>query len=361
MRRMHLVAPLALVAVFAAAPLIAAGPQPGTPDATRSTAPSATQAREIVTALASELEQNFVFPDVGQHYAAMLRDNAASGAYASHTSAAALAAAVTADLQAVHADGHLRLMAPDAGAARRAPGAPRPQESAITRTGWLADGVAYIAFSRFDGKPHTLAALTRFLDEHAAARTLVIDARRHRGGGKDEMDVLFPRLFASRTPLVHMDIREAVEAANGPMFEEGPTLTRVSGPAGIVRREHIALPAEAHASLARSKVYLLTSATTASAGEHLALALKRTGRATLIGEATRGAGHFGFRHELPHGFAAFIPAGRTFDPVTGAGWEGTGVQPDIAVPASGALREALRLAGLDESLAAPYESVPASP
>ena len=45
------------------------------------------------------------------------------------------------------------------------------------------------------------------------------------------------------------------------------------------------------------------------------------------------------------GYAAFVPVGRTFDPDTGKSWEGTGVTPDVAVPADKALDEALKLAG----------------
>ena len=55
---------------------------------------------------------------------------------------------------------------------------------------------------------------------------------------------------------------------------------------------------------------------------------------------------------MGEGYAAFIPAGRTFDPDTGKSWEGTGVAPDIAVPADAALDEALRRAGVSTSGAA---------
>jgi C-terminal processing protease CtpA/Prc len=40
---------------------------------------------------------------------------------------------------------------------------------------------------------------------------------------------------------------------------------------------------------------------------------------------------------------AFIPVGRTFDPDTGKDWEGTGIEPDVKVPADQALDTALRL------------------
>jgi hypothetical protein len=81
-------------------------------------------------------------------------------------------------------------------------------------------------------------------------------------------------------------------------------------------------------------VYLLTSAHTFSGGEDFCYTLQAQGRAELIGKATRrqcppnpdGAdlgdhGHLG----------AVRPVGQ---PVTGTNWEGTGVQPDVAVPAA---------------------------
>ena len=105
------------------------------------------------------------------------------------------------------------------------------------------------------------------------------------------------------------------------------------------------LPAANQSGLRDAKVYLLTSKKTFSAAEHLSLSLKRTKRATLIGEATGGGAHFGGMAPMGESYAAFIPAGRTFDPDTGESWEGTGVKPDVEVPADKALDAALKLAG----------------
>lgn len=313
-----------------------------TPPSAAAAAPvTSTQKRAVVEELAALLVDDFVFPEVGQRYAATLRSRLAAGAYDALTDQASFAKQVTDDLQAVHKDGHLRLSPPGVGGrpgAARA-GAPVPIEDAK----WLADGVAYIKFNMFSGDPETLATLRRFMAEHANARALVIDARTHRGGGLAEMDVMLPYLYAKPTPLVQMDTRAAVAAAGNDPIGEGTTVRRLAGPAGVVRREHVALPGEA-TPLRRAKVFYLTSSRTASAAEHLALALKRTGRATLIGETTRGAGHYGAMARFEGGFTAFIPVGRTFDPDTGQGWEGTGVAPHIAVPAEQALDEALKRA-----------------
>ncbi|HWH18344.1 MAG TPA: S41 family peptidase, partial [Allosphingosinicella sp.] len=315
----------------------------------------------VVEALATALDENFVFPDKGKAYAAALRTKLATGGYASFPDGLAFAKAVTDDLQTVHPDGHLRLHPPRPGES----GGPRPMmrgpgsEEAIGKSGWIAPGVAYIAFNMFPGDEPTLAKLRSFLTAHSSAKTLIIDARTHRGGGLGEMDVMFPHFFSKPQTLVQMDTRVAVEQRHGSPLEDGPTLVKVKGPEGVVRRSHNVVPASTATGLKNAKIYLLTSERTASAAEHLSLSLKRTGRATLIGETTAGAGHYGGMVPLGGGYAAFIPVGRTFDPETDTGWEGTGVKPDIEVPAERALVEALIRSGVAaadaERLSAEYQ------
>lgn len=342
---------LALSATLGAVPIVAQTVQPaaGQPEPAVRQPFDRAQTAAAVAKLATTLEQDFVFPDIGKAYATRLRTQLAAGAYASFADGQAFADKVTADLQAVHKDGHLKVHVVPADA-RSGPEAERlglPPRSAVIKSGWLADGVAYIRFDLFPGGEATLADLRQFIGTHATAKSLIIDVRAHRGGGLEEMDVLFPMLFARPTTLVVMDTREAVDRREGDPGPE-PALRKVTAPPGIVRREHFVVPATSQSGLANAKVYLLTSKRSASAAEHLALALKRTGRATLIGETTRGAGHYGGMVPLDAEFtyAAFIPHGRTFDPDTGNGWEGTGIAPDIAVPADQALDEALKLAGV---------------
>lgn len=310
------------------------------------------EAEAVVRELAQQLEDNFVFPDVAKRYAERLRERLAAGAYASFPDGRAFAEAVTADLQAVHADKHLALrpMPKEARAQVRRTGAGTPATlNAISRSGWLAPRTAYVRFEGFPGKEATLAAVRQFIDAYRGAETLIIDARSHRGGGLAEMDLMFPQLFAKPTVVVGMDTRLAVEQRRGDDEQEEPSLRKIAGPEGVVRREHFVLPAAGGPAFGNAKVYLLISNRTGSAGEHLALSLKRTGRATLIGETTRGMGHYGGVVPVGHGYAAFIPVGRTFDPDTGQGWEGVGISPHVPVAEDKALDEALRLAGLNIS------------
>jgi C-terminal processing protease CtpA/Prc len=99
-------------------------------------------------------------------------------------------------------------------------------------------------------------------------------------------------------------------------------------------------------------VFVLTSGFSASAAEHFVLALKHTGRATIVGRTTYGANHFGGDQDLGGGFTAFIPVGRAYDPKTGKDWEGVGITPDIDVAPEEALIKALTLSGVAPAKAA---------
>ncbi|QYU69447.1 S41 family peptidase [Leptolyngbya sp. 15MV] len=346
---------LAVSPLVVSAPLLAQSPtvvQPAAPaDGHAAKTPFVqADAQTAVTELAAALHEFYIYPDPGKAYATMLRAKLASGEYANFSDAVTFAKTVTADLQAVHADGHLRLQAitPDqTGGARDSRGF--SEASSVTKAGWIAPGVAYIAFNGFPGNDATLADVTEFLASHQEATTLIIDERGNRGGGLAEMNLVFSQIYPESTELVAMDTRQAHEEAHGSPPWEGSFMRKVAGPEGVVRRVHDAIPAAGQGNLAKAKVYLLVSQRTASAGEHLALALKRTGRATLIGESTSGANHFGGIVPMGEGFLAFVPVGRTFDQDTGADWEGTGVKPDIEVPADEALDRALELAKVSVS------------
>ena len=134
-------------------------------------------------------------------------------------------------------------------------------------------------------------------------------------------------------------------------LEDGATLRRAPAPASVIRREHFVTPAASVGNLKKARVFVLSSGRTGSAGEHFVLSMKRTHRATVIGETTYGAGTFGGGVPIAGGFSAWIPVGRTFDPDTNKGWDYVGVAPNVPVPAAAALTEALVRSGLDKARA----------
>src|SRR6218665_3719406 len=163
--------------------------------------------RLILGRLAATLEQNYVFPEVAQHYAQALRAKTAAGGY--DNLGDRLGETVTADLQAIHADRHIRFGPTGAGPRRmmRTPDA----ATAIGRSGWIADGVAYIDIGLFPGTEESVERFRAFLEAHRDARAVIFDIRNHHGGGPAEMNVIFSYLFPRETLLAGMDSRAGPE------------------------------------------------------------------------------------------------------------------------------------------------------
>lgn len=328
---------LLIAASVTALPLLASSPALAADDAS---------ANAIAEKYAALLESDYVYPETGKRYAAAIRAAIAAGRYAP-LSGEALGEAIDADVNAVSPDGHLRVRVPEGAVAPGAAVPPRyPPRVPIEQPGWIAPGIAFIRFNIFPDDPAVTAAAAKFVADHADARAIIFDLRTNGGGGMDQMDVMFPWLFAAPTRLVTMATRASVDAEGGSPIDGIPSMCKVDGDPAMVAREHWATP-NGDARLRDAKVYVLTSGGTASAAEHFSLAMKHTGRGTLVGAPTAGANHFGRGEELGGGYEAFIPVGRTYDPATGKDWEGDGVQPDIAVPPAEALLRVLTDLGVE--------------
>jgi hypothetical protein len=88
---------------------------------------------------------------------------------------------------------------------------------------------------------------------------------------------------------------------------------------------------------------LRTSARTFSGAEEFSYNLKSLKRATIIGETTGGGAHPVSGHAIGEHFMMGVPFARAVNPITRTNWEGTGVAPDVKVPAADALATALKL------------------
>ena len=97
----------------------------------------------------------------------------------------------------------------------------------------------------------------------------------------------------------------------------------------------------------KKPVYVLTSAKTFSGAEEFAYDVQNLKRATLVGEVTGGGANPGGPEKVHTNFMVNVPRGRAISPVTKTNWEGTGVKPDVAVPADKALDTAY-LAALEK-------------
>jgi len=317
--------------------------------------------REAVSAAVEELaalfESRYVLPAQGAAYAAALRADARAGAYEGK-SQEELAAALEARLSEVHSDRHLRVVAVTEEDGD--PGALPSGADAFGQGAWFRDGVAYLPVRVFPDDAESQAHMNALLDSFAGAETLILDLRACFGGAMPVMDTLLSRLYDRPTHLVTVDFREDASPASEAEFASYASMVKVSAPQGVSRWEHWARPAANGATLADTRVIVLTGRTI-SACEHVALGLQRTERATLIGERTFGAGYYGdmvrFGDGLGGNLQVWVSFGRSYDPDTGESWEGVGVQPDVETPRANALEYALAAIRRAEAPPAPDASI----
>ena len=277
----------------------------------------------LIDALAKEIEEDYVFPDVAQEIGARLHERLYAGAYEGIT-LGTLAVRITEDLRSVNGDRHLGaepLMRRDGEAAPDPARLEREFAEEARRTNFgfekveVLDGnVGYLelrGFAPLAPARDTAAGAMAFL---ANVDALIIDLRRNGGGGPEMIQFLCSYFFAEPTHLNSFEWR----GREG--LEEFWTFADVPG------KRLLDVP-----------LFVLTGPATFSAAEEFAYDLRNLGRATLVGETTGGGAHPGEMHEIGGLLSVFIPQGRAINPITKTNWEGTGVEPHVKVPQDRAL------------------------
>jgi hypothetical protein len=281
-----------------------------------------TELAGVVDQVRALVEEHYIFPEVAAKVSGVLAAGLAGGRYPADPPA--LAAAVTADLQSVNGDKHLRLLYHEEAIPPSRPGDDAEEYAAMAR--WADQTCGGVACAqRLPGHvgyldlrpvlfPTVLAAeaMTAAMSLLATADALIIDLRNCLGGEPSMVTFLISYLW-DRDPAQLSGLRERKDN----LLRQAWTLPYVPG-----RRFGKDKP-----------VYVLTSAATFSGGEQLSYDLQQLGRATIVGEPTRGGAHAreGFRVH-PH-LEATISVAAAVNPKTGGNWEGTGVTPDIQATA----------------------------
>ncbi|HMJ54157.1 MAG TPA: S41 family peptidase [Polyangiaceae bacterium] len=287
---------------------------------------------QIVQALVRELNRAYVFPEKALAIERELNARQRQHAYDALASRLLFARTLTDDLQRMTHDKHLHVeVACSRGAARpgREPrtspvdaGADRPRVFGQARR--LDGNVAYIDIATF-GVPGEQARddIRDTMSAAADAAAIILDVRRNGGGEPETVALVSSYLFGSAP--VHLNsLYWRVPDRTDDFFTDPRVQGAKFGP--------------------KKPVYVLTSARTFSAAEEFTYNLQALKRAVIVGETTGGGAHPGDLVPLPHGFTVFVPSGRAINPITNTNWEGTGVKPDVTVPAETALETAHQLA-----------------
>ncbi|SDD37743.1 S41 family peptidase [Glycomyces harbinensis] len=289
-------------------------------------------AATVVPDVVRLLREHYVFPDVADELGKTLTAHAADGRY-TDADQARLAELVTADLQSVNGDLHLRLK-------HSAAELSDTHDDEATQLRQMAEwsdltcgGVAHA--QRLPGNvgllkiapllfPPAVAGekVTAAMNLLAATDALILDLRECLGGDPNTVALAYSYLTDFEpVQLSGMAKRDPAD------FEQLWTFHVPGAKFGGAK-----------------PVWVLISATTFSGGEALSFDLQERGRAVVIGERTRGGAHprQGFRVDTH--LEVTIPTARSVSPISGGNWEGVGVTPDVPTTADDALPEAHRRA-----------------
>lgn len=289
--------------------------------------------QQTIEAVIKLLTENYVYPETASRMAAHLKKEAAAGAYQGITDPGKFAEQLTADLQSVSRDKHLRVShSPEMAARLLASGGDGPppedrerflEESrrdnfAFRKVEILDGNIGYLRLDGFSGFSEAGETATAAMNFLANTDALIIDLRQNGGGNPSMIQIISSYLFDGEP-------RHLNSFYWRPKDETTQTWT---------------LPYVPGKRNPDAEVFVLTSARTFSAAEEFTYNLKNMERATIVGETTGGGAHPGGSMAANDQFVVWVPKGRAINPITNTNWEGTGVEPDIAVPAEQALDRA---------------------
>ncbi|MEO6801217.1 MAG: S41 family peptidase [Rhodanobacter sp.] len=292
---------------------------------------NAAEQTAVIATLSEQLKSHYVFPDVAARTAAALSSKAAHGDYRNANTTTAFAEALSKDLKSIGKDGHFRVkFAPgfplssqpkDKAAIARQLAELRPamasESYGISRVQMLPGNVSYIDLRGFGPVEIVGAAFDSAVSLVAGTSALILDLRQNGGGEPDGVAYLLSHFFAEGDVRHLNDIYNRPDDSTHQYWTVPSAMPRFTGP-----------------------IYVLTSHETFSGGEECAYDLKTQKRATLVGETTGGGANPGDYLSIGHSFIAFVPTSRAINPITKTNWEHVGVKPDVAVPASSAMKVA---------------------
>jgi hypothetical protein len=293
---------------------------------------AATRARVIEGAI-TKLDEFYVFPEISKKMGEAVRERQKRGEYDSVTDGDAFAKVLTDNFQEVSHDKHLRVDFSPAVMPERPEGPPdadavgqyRKQMEHINcgfhKLEILSGNVGYVKFDMFADPEICGLTATAAMNFLGNVDAIIFDLRENGGGDPKMVALVSSYLFSKPTHLNDLWTRKTDTT------EQYWTLPYVPGK-----------------RLEGKPAFVLTSKGTFSGAEEFTYNLKNLKRATIVGETTGGGAHPVSGHRIDDHFMIGVPFARAINPISKTNWEGTGVEPDVKVPATDALAMAQKLA-----------------
>ncbi len=291
----------------------------------------AAERQKVIDGIDGDLTEYYVEPAAAQKMADALKAHEAKGDYGAISDGDAFAARLTKDLQDVSHDKHLRVEFSPFKMPPR--GEPTPEDEArfhqqmehdncaFNKVEILPNNIGYVKFDGFMDASFCGPTVVAAMGFVAHTDAIIFDLRQNGGGQPAMVTLIASYLFDRPTHLI--DIYNRKEDTT----TQNWTLSYLPGP-----------------RLTTQPVFVLTSTRTFSGAEEFAFDLKNQKRAVIVGETTGGGAHPVAGHLVADYFMVGVPFAKSLDPVMKTNWEGTGVEPDVKVPAADALATAETLA-----------------
>jgi len=291
----------------------------------------AAERKKVIDGVGDVWKEYYIELAVAEQMADALKAHEAKGDYNSLTDGDAFASQLRKDLLAVSHDKHLGVSFNSYKAPPR--GEPTPEDEArfhkqmerqncaFDKVEILPNNIGYIKFDGFMDAEFCGPTVVAAMGFVAHTDALIFDLRQNGGGQPAMVTLIASYLFDKPTHLIDMYFRKEDRT------QQNWTLSYLPG-----KR----MPAQ--------PVYVLTSKQTFSGAEEFAFDLQTQKRAVIVGETTGGGAHPVSGHLVANYFMVGVPFAKSLDPVTKTNWEGTGVEPDVKVPATDALETAQKLA-----------------
>jgi hypothetical protein len=281
-----------------------------------------------INKMAKEIKEHYVYPEKGAAIADHLTGAHKDGKFGSAGSWKELAEATTKCLQDFSHDGHLYVRY-DTASSRELLG--QQKEKSEENQASKSDGeesdpffygpsaadrkygfdsvsisrenIGYLHLSEINISRKSLAALYAVMKTVADTRALIIDLRNNGGGGSDIGAVLESFFLPEKTPLITFISRTGEQSTDSTV--------------SWLKEKRYDRP-----------VFILINNRTASAAEAFAFSMKKTGRATVIGQPSAGAANMNAWFSVnEHIFISVSEMAPVWHGTTDT-WERQGIQPD---------------------------------
>jgi retinol-binding protein 3 len=287
---------------------------------------------QVIDGVVANLNEFYVYPESAKKMEEALRERQKKSAYDAVTDGEKFATMLTDDLQQVSHDKHLHVnfspMVLPKGEPKRTPDDEARMRTRLERDNCafekverLPSNIGYLKFNAFLDPaicgPTAVAAMN-FLGNVDA---IIFDLRTNGGGD--------PKMIAFITTY---------------LFDEPTHLNDLYDRKKDSTTQYWTLPYVPGKRLTGKPVFVLTSKRTFSGAEEFSYNLKNLKRATIVGETTGGGAHPVSGHRVDDHFMIGVPFAKAVNPISKTNWEGTGVEPDVKIPADEALDVAKKMA-----------------